>query len=124
MSTAKTSGAFGQSAAASAAAGTPTLGGVEDEKQAESSEAEALREVAAEIAALRNALKKPTSLLGASSPDNIRELLTGESAAEARERGRVKREQDQARLYKMVVIFAALSAFAAVAGVVVALINS
>jgi hypothetical protein len=97
---------------------------VDDEKQAESPEAEALREVATEIAALRNALEKPTPLLGASSIGNIRELLTGESAAEARERGRVKREKDQARLYKMVVIFAALSALATVAGVVVAVINA
>jgi hypothetical protein len=97
---------------------------VEGHEPRESQEVKALNAIATQIAALRNEHKKPKGIGLMTDPASMFQTLTGIDPAEARERGRDSREREQTQLYRLVVLFAAISAIASTASVVVAVVNA
>lgn len=92
-----------------------------DPEPTPSPETEALREIAQQISAYRKEHRKPKPMIN--TPSSIIQQITGIDPAEARERERDVREREQAKLYRLVVLIAAVSAFASIASVVVAATN-
>src|SRR4051812_22622622 len=79
--------------------------------------AQAIRELPAETENLRNKVKHPIAKM-------LAQLQEYDEPDKRREIERDRREQEQAKLYRLVVVFAALTALATVANVVIAVVTS
>jgi hypothetical protein len=90
------------------------------EDQPQTPEARALRAIADELAELRREHSKPIDIfeiLPSFDPEKRRQR-----EQTAREKDREEREREQAKLYRLIVLFAAVSAIASLSSVVVAVL--